>query len=188
MSDRLCSQRCGRNRDAERSRGGAFRQHVPEPDEDCPVIGPHIDDAQRNRNAASRWSSAAHASANSSDAPDIRTATESSVCNPTRSRPVSPARNAKRAKSSKRRSRRGKIFFGCGRYPKCKFAAWNKSRPAAVPVVRRELHGRERFEAHRYHLAMRQQGMRLQSTRPGHRTARARPGLDPARVSASPHA
>src|SRR5271167_2802748 len=25
-----------------------------------------------------------------------------------------------------RRSRRGKIFFGCGRYPKCKFAAWNK--------------------------------------------------------------
>ncbi|HYK64732.1 MAG TPA: topoisomerase DNA-binding C4 zinc finger domain-containing protein, partial [Patescibacteria group bacterium] len=25
-----------------------------------------------------------------------------------------------------RRSRRGKIFYGCGRYPKCKFAAWNK--------------------------------------------------------------
>jgi DNA topoisomerase-1 len=25
-----------------------------------------------------------------------------------------------------RRSRRGKLFFGCGRYPKCKFAAWNK--------------------------------------------------------------
>ena len=25
-----------------------------------------------------------------------------------------------------RRSRRGKLFYGCGRYPKCKFAAWNK--------------------------------------------------------------
>jgi DNA topoisomerase-1 len=25
-----------------------------------------------------------------------------------------------------RRSRRGKIFYGCGRYPKCKFAAWAK--------------------------------------------------------------
>ncbi|MGH7813126.1 MAG: type I DNA topoisomerase [Candidatus Binataceae bacterium] len=25
-----------------------------------------------------------------------------------------------------RRSRRGKIFYGCGRYPKCKFAAWDK--------------------------------------------------------------
>ncbi|HYL59983.1 MAG TPA: type I DNA topoisomerase, partial [Candidatus Acidoferrales bacterium] len=25
-----------------------------------------------------------------------------------------------------RRSRRGKLFFGCGRYPKCKFAAWDK--------------------------------------------------------------
>ncbi|MGO9451918.1 MAG: type I DNA topoisomerase [Candidatus Binataceae bacterium] len=25
-----------------------------------------------------------------------------------------------------RRSRRGKIFYGCGRYPKCKFASWDK--------------------------------------------------------------
>ena len=25
-----------------------------------------------------------------------------------------------------RRSRRGKIFFGCGRYPKCKFASWDR--------------------------------------------------------------
>ena len=25
-----------------------------------------------------------------------------------------------------RRSRRGKLFFGCGRYPKCKFASWDR--------------------------------------------------------------
>jgi len=32
-----------------------------------------------------------------------------------------------------RRSRRGKIFYGCGRYPKCKFAAWNKVVPHPCP-------------------------------------------------------
>ena len=32
-----------------------------------------------------------------------------------------------------RRSRRGKIFYGCGRYPKCKFAAWNKVVPQPCP-------------------------------------------------------
>ena len=25
-----------------------------------------------------------------------------------------------------RRSRRGKVFFGCSRYPKCKFASWDR--------------------------------------------------------------
>jgi len=32
---------------------------------------------------------------------------------------------------TERRSRRGKIFFGCNRYPECKFAAWD--RPLAEP-------------------------------------------------------
>jgi DNA topoisomerase-1 len=32
-----------------------------------------------------------------------------------------------------RRSRRGKIFFGCGRYPKCKFASWDKVVPHPCP-------------------------------------------------------
>jgi DNA topoisomerase I len=32
-----------------------------------------------------------------------------------------------------RRSRRGKIFYGCGRYPKCKFAAWDKVVPHPCP-------------------------------------------------------
>ena len=27
---------------------------------------------------------------------------------------------------SERKTRRGKIFYGCTRYPKCKFASWDK--------------------------------------------------------------
>jgi DNA topoisomerase-1 len=33
-----------------------------------------------------------------------------------------------------RRSRRGKLFYGCGRYPKCKFASWNKVIPQPCPT------------------------------------------------------
>ncbi len=32
-----------------------------------------------------------------------------------------------------RRTRRGKIFFGCGRYPKCKFASWDRVVPQSCP-------------------------------------------------------
>ncbi len=32
-----------------------------------------------------------------------------------------------------RRSWRGKLFYGCGRYPKCKFASWDKVVPHACP-------------------------------------------------------
>jgi len=32
-----------------------------------------------------------------------------------------------------RRSRRGKVFYGCGRYPKCRFAAWDRPVNAACP-------------------------------------------------------
>src|ERR1019366_2650023 len=51
-----------------------------------------------------------------------------------------------------------------------------------MPVLRRELHGREELEAHRRHLAMRQQGMRLQGSRPRRRAARTSASLDDARV------
>ncbi|MBX5484785.1 MAG: type I DNA topoisomerase [Myxococcaceae bacterium] len=34
---------------------------------------------------------------------------------------------------SERRSRFGKIFFGCNRYPECKFAAWDRPLPEACP-------------------------------------------------------
>ncbi len=34
---------------------------------------------------------------------------------------------------TERRSRRGKIFFGCNRYPECKFAAWDRPLPEACP-------------------------------------------------------
>ncbi len=53
------------------------------------------------RSAASRWSSAAHALANSWDAPGIRNATESSACSRRRrSKPGSRVRSARKAKSS----------------------------------------------------------------------------------------
>jgi DNA topoisomerase-1 len=32
-----------------------------------------------------------------------------------------------------RRSRKGRIFYGCGRYPKCKFVSWNKVVPEKCP-------------------------------------------------------
>jgi DNA topoisomerase-1 len=32
-----------------------------------------------------------------------------------------------------RRSKRGKVFYGCNRYPKCSFAVWNKPVPQACP-------------------------------------------------------
>ena len=34
---------------------------------------------------------------------------------------------------SERRSKRGKIFFGCNRYPDCTFAAWDRPLPQACP-------------------------------------------------------
>jgi DNA topoisomerase-1 len=32
-----------------------------------------------------------------------------------------------------RRSRGGRIFYGCSRYPACKFAIWNRPVPEACP-------------------------------------------------------
>src|SRR5581483_9212091 len=34
---------------------------------------------------------------------------------------------------TERRSRRGKIFYGCDRYPECTFAAWDKPVAEACP-------------------------------------------------------
>ncbi|MDQ3265605.1 MAG: topoisomerase DNA-binding C4 zinc finger domain-containing protein [Myxococcota bacterium] len=34
---------------------------------------------------------------------------------------------------TERRSRRGKIFFGCNRYPDCKFAAWDRPVAESCP-------------------------------------------------------
>ena len=34
---------------------------------------------------------------------------------------------------TERRTRRGKIFFGCNRYPECTFAAWDRPLPEACP-------------------------------------------------------
>ena len=82
-----------------------------------------------------------------------------------------------------RRSRRGKIFYGCGRYPKCKFAAWDKVVPHPCPSCGANYMVEKELEAHRHHLAMRQQGMRLQGSRARRRAARACAGLDASRVA-----
>ena len=37
-----------------------------------------------------------------------------------------PCPACKEGEMLERRSRRGKLFYGCGRYPKCKFASWDK--------------------------------------------------------------
>jgi len=34
---------------------------------------------------------------------------------------------------TERRTKRGKIFYGCNRYPECTFAAWDKPRPVPCP-------------------------------------------------------
>ena len=34
---------------------------------------------------------------------------------------------------TERRSRRGKVFFGCNRYPDCTFAAWDRPLPETCP-------------------------------------------------------
>ncbi|HEX4801868.1 MAG TPA: type I DNA topoisomerase [Myxococcaceae bacterium] len=34
---------------------------------------------------------------------------------------------------TQRRSRRGRVFFGCNRYPECKFASWDRPLPEACP-------------------------------------------------------
>ncbi len=39
----------------------------------------------------------------------------------------------KKGQLVQKRSRRGKAFYSCNRYPKCKFSLWNKPVPKACP-------------------------------------------------------
>ena len=41
---------------------------------------------------------------------------------------------AKRGEILEKRSRRGKIFYSCSRYPHCKFASWDRPLPEPCPV------------------------------------------------------
>ena len=47
-----------------------------------------------------------------------------------------------------RRSRRGKVFYSCNRYPDCTFVAWDKPVARAVSALRRAVRHREGDEAH----------------------------------------
>ena len=35
-----------------------------------------------------------------------------------------------------RRSKRGKIFYGCSRFPDCNYASWDKPLPTPCPICR----------------------------------------------------
>ncbi len=44
-----------------------------------------------------------------------------------------PSPTCKGGELTERRSRRGKVFFGCNKYPECTFAAWDRPVPEACP-------------------------------------------------------
>ena len=48
-----------------------------------------------------------------------------------------------------RKSRRGKVFFGCANYPDCDFTLWNRPIAGEVPRLRRAVPGREDHETAR---------------------------------------
>ena len=72
-----------------------------------------------------------------------------------------------------KKSRRGKIFYSCSRYPDCKFALWDKPVAAALPEVRRAVPDREDDQEEGHPAPLRQRGLRLR------RGGRSR-GLTPA--------
>ena len=80
------------------------------------------------RNAATTWSRSTAALANSWRAATTRTANSSS-----RRPSASSARTAREGEVVERRSKRGKTFYGCNRYPDCDFVAWGKPLPEKCP-------------------------------------------------------
>ena len=62
-----------------------------------------------------------------------------------------------------RKSRRGKVFYGCANYPDCDFTLWNRPMLGAVPGVRRAVPGREDHQAARPPADLQQRGVRLRA-------------------------
>src|SRR5260370_38700980 len=62
-----------------------------------------------------------------------------------------------------------KIVLRMRRLPEVQMRSLEQSRTAAVAVMRRDLHGGKGIEENRHDLAVRQQGMRLQSSRANRR-------------------
>src|SRR5213592_105864 len=62
---------------------------------------------------------------------------------------------------TERRSRRGRVFFGCSAYPTCRFVVW-QPRPGAVPEVWRPVYDRARGARPRAP-AVRARGVRLRA-------------------------
>ena len=80
------------------------------------------------RRAATIWCRSTAATANSSPAAITPPASSSSR------RPSAwRARTAREGEVVERRSKRGRTFFGCNRYPECDFVAWGKPLPEKCP-------------------------------------------------------
>ena len=54
-----------------------------------------------------------------------------------------PCPNCSEGEVVERRSKRGKTFYGCNRYPECDFVAWGKPLQREVPRLRLQLPDRE---------------------------------------------
>ena len=58
-----------------------------------------------------------------------------------------------------RKSRRGKVFFGCANYPDCDFTLWNRPDGGEVPGLRRAVPGREDHQEARPSADLQQRGV-----------------------------
>ena len=74
---------------------------------------------------------------------------------------------------AERKSRRGKVFYGCVNYPKCDFTLWNKPIIEAVSEVRLAVPHREDHQAARPPARLRERSVRLRAER-GARSRRRR--------------
>jgi SAM-dependent methyltransferase len=80
-----------------------------------------------------------------------------------------------------RRSKKGKTFYGCNRYPDCKFVAWGKPVAGEVPRVRQPLHGGEVAQGRR-HVAVSQPRVQAQGADAARANARAEGVADRIRI------
>ena len=64
-----------------------------------------------------------------------------------------------------RKSRRGKVFYGCANYPKCDFTLWNRPVPEPCPKCGWRVPHREDHQASRPAARLRERGVRLRPQR-----------------------
>ena len=101
------------------------------------------------RSAASRCSCASAASASSSAAPATPNARPCARWS-ARCPPGVKCPDCGEGEIMEKRSRGGKIFYSCNRYPQCKFATWDRPVPEPCPQCKAPVHRREDHQALRH--------------------------------------